>query len=335
MTAFLADGDPPSDRTTVMLTPHTEGHTSGRFADQSRVDETLVPTETLHGTQPAVEVSVAADFLAPIDHRSTTIHTHHEHHPPRTSPVVLSFAVDPDFLTSFNAFYDDFIQSPTYARAHSADNRSPIVDDDNDDDDDDDTLTNTDAAMTSTHRLRLVLRDLAEVNQQLFTLLQKLPPPPDVNVPSPAPTVQPPFLCADTTQQPTLCPEQLGKHTPQYVLMQAPPPAPDPVAISLQKPTHPIDALSCIAHGKPPHAPIPETNSEHRRPTRHSPTTLKSIPNWAKPAVPSPAIPMEGVVSPPWPPPRPNLKTTPHKKKSPAKHTVTQRSRDKDFLRPP
>jgi len=114
MMAFLADGDPPSDRTTMVSTPHTEGHTSGRFADPSRVDKTLVPTETLHGTQPAVEVSVAADFSAPIDHRSN-IHTHHEHQPSRTSPVVLSFAIDPDFITDFNAFYDDFIQSPTYA----------------------------------------------------------------------------------------------------------------------------------------------------------------------------------------------------------------------------
>ncbi len=68
----------PSNRTTMVLTPHTEGHTSGWIADLSRVNKTLVPIETLHGTKPAVEVSVAAVFSAWIDDHSNN-QMHHEH----------------------------------------------------------------------------------------------------------------------------------------------------------------------------------------------------------------------------------------------------------------
>jgi len=78
MMAFLANGVPPSNRTTMVLTPYTKGHTSGWNADPSRVDQTLVPIKTLHGTQPAVEVSVAAVFSTPIVDRSNNP-THHEH----------------------------------------------------------------------------------------------------------------------------------------------------------------------------------------------------------------------------------------------------------------
>ena len=70
MTAFLADGVPPSNHTTMVLTPHTEGNTIGWIADLSRVNKTLVPIKTLHSTQPAVEVSVAAVFSTQIVDRS-------------------------------------------------------------------------------------------------------------------------------------------------------------------------------------------------------------------------------------------------------------------------
>ncbi len=236
MTAFLADGDPPSDRPTMVFTPHTEGHTSGRFADPSRVAETLIPTETLHGTQPAVEVSVAADFSAQIDHRST-IQTHHEHQPSRTSSVVLPFAIAPDFINEFNAFYDAFIKSPTYTRAHS--NNSPsIVDDDGDDDDDDNDdvilMAMQDATMTSTQRLRLALRELEKVNWHIFNILEKIPPAP-TNDPSPTTTAQPSFPFVADTQQPTLHPEPPRECAPQSVIVCAPPPEPDPVAIPLKR----------------------------------------------------------------------------------------------------
>jgi len=192
--------------------------------------------------------------------------------------------------------------------------------------------------MTSTHRLRLVLRELADVNWQLFKILEKLPPAPDVNDPSPAPTVQPPLPSAATMQQPTLCPEQLRERTPQYVLMCAPPPAPDPVAIPLQQPAPPIEHISCIAPEKSPHAPIPESTSAPCRPTRHPQSTPTSIPNWAKPAVPPPATPMVGVVyagNTHWPPPRPPMKSAPFKKKPQIKPVLATRRQEKDSLRPP
>jgi len=316
-----------------VLTPHTEGHTSGRFADPSRVDKTLVPIETLHGTQPAVEVSVAADFSALIDECSN-IHMHHEHQPSQTSSVVLPFVIDPNFINNFNTFYDEFVQSPTYARAHLDDNNSAYVDDDNNDDDD--TLMDThDATMTSTHRLRLALRELAKVNRHLFNILENLLPAP-YNDPSPAPTVQP-LPCADPMQQPKPCPEPPRDCAPQYVIRCAPPPAPDPVAIPLQHQAPPIDGISCIAPEKSPHAPTPDTTSTHCRPTWHTQSTLQSIPNWAKPVVPPLATPMVGVDyadKTHWPPPRPP-KSAPFKKKPQIKPALVICQQEKDSLRPP
>jgi len=330
MTAFLADGDPPSDRTTRVLTPHTEGHTCGRFADTSRVDKTLVPIETLHGTQPAVEVSVAAEYSAPIDHRSNN--PHHEHQPMRSSSVILPFAIDIDFRNDFNAFYDEFIKSPTYARAHSNDNHSSI-DTDNDADDDDATMETPDATMTATHRLRLALRELEKVNRHLSNILEKLPLAPDTES-SPATTVPPSPMFVDDTQQPALCPEPPRDCAPQYVLPRAPPPAPDPVPILMQQKA-PIDD-SCLAPAKPPHAPLPATTGARCRTIRHSQPTVFSIPNWAKPAVPHPT-PMIGVVyagQTQWPPPRPP-KSAPFKKKPQIKPALVARRQEKDSLRPP
>jgi len=323
MTAFLADGDPPSDRITRVLTPHTEGHTSGQIADLSRVNKTLVPIEMLHGTQPAVEVSVAADFFAPIDHHST-IHTHHEHQPSRTSSAVLPLAVDPDSINKFNAFYDAFIQSPTYARANSNNNQPSIVDDD----DDDVILMETqDATMTLTHRLRLTLQELGKVNRHLSHILKQLTPAP-ANNPSPATTAQPSLPLVANMQQPKLYPEPPRECALQCVIVCAPPPAPDPVAIPLKQQA-PLTDGSRIAP-ESPHAPLPDPRA-HCRPTRHSP-----IPNWAKPAVPCPT-PMVGVVyagQTHWPPPRPP-KPAPFKKKPQTKPALVIRRQEKDSLCPP
>jgi len=196
MTAFLADGDPPSDRTTMVLTPHMEGHPSGRFADHSRVDQTLVPIQTLHGTQPAVENSVAAVFSTPIADRSNHP-THHEHQRPSSiSSVVLPFTIDPEFIHDFNAFYDDFIRSSTYARAISEHNRSSHIDDDDDDDDDDNSLMNDNDATptTSTQRLCRVLRELEKVNRHISNILEE-PYPPSLHPSPPSTTHSPPRPC--------------------------------------------------------------------------------------------------------------------------------------------
>jgi len=118
--------------------------------------------------------------------------------------------------------------------------------------------------------------------------------------------------------------------------LRAPPPAPDPDEIPMQHQAPPIGGISCTAPEKLSHAPLPATTSAHCRPTRHSQSTLLSIPNWAKPAVPPP-IPMVGVVyagKPDWPPPRPP-KSVPFKKKPQLKPALVIRRQEKDSLRPP
>jgi len=188
--------------------------------------------------------------------------------------------------------------------------------------------------MTSTHRLCLALREWKQVNRHILNTLEKLSPAPN-NDPSPATTVQPSLLFADNTQQPKLYPEPPPECAPQYVLLRTPPPAPDPVAIPLQQQAPPIDG-SCIAPEKSPHAPLPDTTRAHCRPTRHSQSTLTSIPNWAKPAVPPPT-PMVGVVyagQTHWPLPRPP-KPAPFKKKPQIKPALVIRRQEKDSLRPP
>jgi len=391
MTAFLADGDPPSDRTTMVFTPHTEGHTSGRFADPPRAAKTLVPIATLHGTQPAVGVYVAADFSAP--HHRSNIHQHHEHQPTRTPSVILPFAIDNEFINDFNAFYDAFIQSPTYARARSDDNRASIVDDDDDDNDDDDVVTSLDpdATMTSAHRLRLALQDWKKVNRHIVKTWENLPPTPDNDTPS-ATTVQPSPMLVDSTQQPTLCPEpptlcpepprddapqyvplrapppvpdpaiiplQQPEPSllpaddgpqqpepcqepqrdcpPQHVTLRAPPPAPDPAIIPLQQPAPQIACISCIVPGELPRATIPDPTRNPCRIARHPQSTKPTIPNWARPAVPPIATPMEDVVyaGNHWPPPRPPMKPVPFRKKPQNKHALGTRRQEKDSLRPP
>jgi len=240
MTAFLADGDPPSDRTTMVLTPHTEGHTSGWIADLPRVDKTLVLIETLHGTQPAVEVSVAAVFSAPINDCSNN-QMHHEHQWPlqSSSDHVLTSDNDrdsySDFLNNWDEFYAEFIQSPTYVQVHSTNNQSSSFADD----DDNKLMSKSDVTTmpNSQHQLRLTLWELAKVNWHIFNILEEcsypLSPHPffSVNNPFPDPNVPPPFPSVNNPQQPKPCLEPQHDCAPQCVILQAPPPAPDPDAI--------------------------------------------------------------------------------------------------------
>jgi len=127
-------------------------------------------------------------------------------------------------------------------------------------------------------------------------------------------------------------PEPQPESVTQHVPLQEPPPAPDPTARTLQPPTQQhasqfeqhmcIDSI--LVHCVPPSPPTrpcgPQTNP---------PKT--TIPTWAKPAVTT-AL---NAGNPHWPPPRPNMKPTPYKKKSQTKYPVAQRSREKDSLRPP
>jgi len=379
MMAFLADGDPPSNRTTMVLTPHMEGHTSGWFEDPSRVDQTLVPIKPLHGTQPAVEASVAAVFSTPIDECSNNP-THHEHQrPSQTSSVILPFVIDPNFLNDWNTFYDEFVQSPTYARAYSENNRSSSIADDNDDDDTLTSESNVTMTTTSTQWLRLALQELEKVNWHICNILgEPYPPSPhpsfSVNHPFPAMTV-PPLSSVENPQYPKPCPEPPRDCELQHVSLHALPPEPDPDDIQPQRPATQIDCTACasapcypnrhpqstltpmqngVGLRAPPPAPDPAAIPPQRPATqidgnagiarapchlnRHPQSKPPPIPNWAKPAVPPPAIPMVGVVytgTTHWPPPRPPMKSAPFKKKPQIKPVLVTRRPEKDSLRPP
>jgi len=322
----------------------------------------------------------------------TGINPHATHNANAVNAIVtVDPAVDDDnqdpnerqtFLKEWDAFYNDFVQSSTYTRAHSSakSNLSSLADAPVQ------STKNTEPQLTngrsqSIPQLLQVLGELEQLNDQLFQLIAVQN--------SLAPCLPSPKTIDNNPPQPRLCPAPTFESTQQHVSPCATPSAPNPAAIPLPQLTQPPATqsarLTCI-HGSmqpypepqperaPQHVPLQElppapdpTNQPLQTPTQQhasqfernmcidsipvhcispSPPTRPcgpqtnpktAIPTWAKPAVavPSPAIPMEGVVSPPWPPPRPNMKTTPHKKKSPAKHTVTQRSRDKDFLRPP
>ncbi len=163
------------------------------------------------------------------------------------------------------------------------------------------------------HQLHLALRELEKVNWHIFHLLKTLSPVRSLqpfqhsdNNPFPAPNVPPHLPYVDNPQQPKPCPKPQHDCTPQNVILHAPPPAPDPVAIPLQQPAPPIECISCIAPEKLPQAPIPDSTSASCHPTRHPQSTPTSIPNWAKPALPPPTTPMVGMVyagNTHWPPP--------------------------------
>jgi len=272
------------------------------------------------------------------------------------------------FLKEWDAFYDDFVQSSTYTRVYSNanSNLSSLADA---------YVRSTQTPqITSGHSQNLlqllqVLEELEKVNDQLFQHLSALPSPApctpspqnlDNNSPQPrmcpAPTLDctPPYAppCAMPSepnpaaiplqQSPTppatqnvrlICipgqpsPEPQLANATQHVRMQETPPALLPLQPPTQQHAPQFERSRCndqiIMHDVPPSPTRP--CGPHANPPK------TTIPNWARPAVTT-AL---NVGNPHWPPPRPNMKTTPYKKKSPAKHTVMPRTRDKDSLRPP
>jgi len=168
---------PPSDCTTMVLTPHTEGNTIGWIADLSRVNKNLVPIETQHGTQLAVGISVATVFSALIDNHSKHKMYHEHQWPSWTSP---DHALTPnndlgsysDFLNDWDKFYTEFIQSMTYALVHS--NKANLSSSSIADNYDDDWLmseSNATKMPNLLHQLCLVLRELEKVNWSQNTIL--------------------------------------------------------------------------------------------------------------------------------------------------------------------
>jgi len=245
---------------------------------------------------------------------------------------------DPTFLQEWEAFYKDFKTSTTYALAtSSAAQLAPSLVDDDDADDDckiyecdiEHLPPNSSAGL---RRLRHCVRELEKVNIKFASFVElsytTAPCQPTLrtivnNLPHPQPGVEPkcdappqdiptmatppaPNLLSGTqnpTQQPGQEPQRDGE--PQDVPMTAPPPAPDP-------------SPSYIQH---------QTQQSSPTDRRHS-----TIPNWARPAVTTPAAKLAGMFCTGKPPPRPERKTVPFRKKPQTKpHAANQ----KDFLRPP
>ncbi len=212
------------------------------------------------------------------------------------------------FLQEWEAFYIEFKNSTTYALAHSsATSLLPSLVDDDDANDDrklhecniDKLPTNSSAGL---RRLRHAVRELEKVNIQFANFLEFL------DTPAPCkPTLR---IIANNLQYPQPCPECQRDGTPQYVPMIAPPLALNPSASPIQYPTqqssqtdhHPSTipgTMSLVTHPAP--KPVP---SDLPRPSRTKPTTT---PNWAKPAVPTPASKLMAGMSCAgknhWPPP--------------------------------
>ena len=272
------------------------------------------------------------------------------------------------FLTEWDTFYDDFVQSSNSILARSANSNLPSLADAYVRSTQTPQITN--GHSQSLHQLLQVLDEMDKVNDQLSQLISALP--------SPAPYQPSPQNLANNSPQPRMCPAPAIDRTPQYVPPCVTPSAPNPAAIPLQQSTTPHATqsarLNCILGQPSPEPqldsatqyvplqetppalhPLPPPTQQHASPSEKnrcidqsimhcvppSPPTRPSgphanppkttIPNWARPAVTAALF----AGNPHWPPPRPNLKTTPYKKKSPAKHTVMPRTRDKDSLRPP
>jgi len=231
------------------------------------------------------------------------------------------------FFQEWEAFRTAFQQSTTYALAHSsAASLVPSLIDDDDADDDRKVHESDDTTMTTypngLRRLRHSVRELEKLNIQLAKVLETY------DTPAPCqPTLR---AIANNPTHPRPCQEPPREDTPQYVLTTALPPAPNPPVCPTHSPTpqspQTTDRYPSIMHG---------TVLLELPPT---PPTLKTtIHNWARPAVLPPAAhsPMVGVFcteKPNRPPPRPDRKTIPFKKKAQTKPAAENQ---KDFLRPP
>ncbi len=227
------------------------------------------------------------------------------------------------FLSDWEAFHAEFKTLTTYALAHSsaADRiTSSIVDESLD-------QLPPSSFKDSLLQLQRSVKALEEVNQQFAQFINSL----DEQAP------RQPTLHLDTTvtnQQP--CPPPQLERTLQQVRPKAPPPAPNPQACLTPTCLHPPLIDKRVASGTPlDHHPVPTTAL--KAPPPAPPNSMNTIPNWARPVVPPPAdpSPMVGVLctgKSHWPPPRPERKTIPFKKKSQTKPAAGNR---KDFLRPP
>jgi len=334
MTTSTADPSSPqrlhthrtSDTSSFILKELPESSSSIQCYDDDCYDNSSILREfpTRKKTEP--NANAVVDLL---DDDGDIILTATAHEDPTPAPT---------FLQEWEAFYLEFKQSTTYALAQSS--AASLLPSLVDDDDADDDRQAHERAQTrqppdnadSIRRLRHSVRELEKVNIQFAKFVESLPPVPshptlraaiDSNLPYPRPCSEPqrvevqqhapptatspaPHLTSPTqnsTQQPDPEPR---RDAPQVVPTTAPPPAPN---LSTGSSQHPIQQSS---------------------PTEHN---NRTIPNWARPAVTSPAAMRAGMsCTGTRPPPRPDRKTVLFRKKSQTKpHAANQ----KDFLRPP
>jgi len=241
----------------------------------------------------------------------------------------------PTFLQEWEAFYNDFKTSTTYAIAtSSAANLAPSLVDADDADDDRKAYERAKTQHPpnnedSIRRLRHSVRELETVNRQFAAFVESTctpaPSQPTLrlsNPPYPQPCREPqcdeiqqhdpplttspaPHLTSNT-QNPTQQPDpEPRRDAPQVVPMMMPPPAPD------------------ISDGLSQHQTQQSSKTEHNH---------RTIPNWARPVVTSPVLTKAGMFCTGKPLPRPDRKTVPFRKKPQTKPHVANQ---KDFLRPP
>ncbi len=161
------------------------------------------------------------------------------------------------FLQEWDDFYNEFINSTTYALAHSSTDSlmpSPIIDNDDDDrsmSECSDQPMTTNSFDDSLQQLCQAVRELEKVNYQFLQHLESLE--------SQAPCLQLLHPANNTMQQQPWCQEPQHDCTLQYVLLQVLPPAPNRNTRPQQPPTQQqasqIDCSPCTDHGIVPCIP--------------------------------------------------------------------------------
>ncbi len=323
MTTLTTDSTAPrrsptqltSDMSSFILKELPETNSSIRCCDDDCFDPLNILHEIPTSKFPASNATAVVDLLDDDDNTIPIATAQGDTTPAST------------FLQEWEAFRTEFKQSTTYALAHSsAASLLPSLIDDADADDDRKVHESDDTTSTNypngLRRLRHSVRELEKLNIQLAKVLESY------DTPAPCqPTLR---AIANNLTHPRPCLEPPHDDTPQYVLTTALPPAPNPPVRLIHYPT-PQSSQTTDRHPSTMHGTVllklPPT-----------PPTLKTtIHNWARPAVLPPAAPspMAGVFcteKPNRPPPPPDRKTIPFKKKAQTKPAAENR---KDFLRPP
>jgi len=217
------------------------------------------------------------------------------------------------FCVEFTPFRNKYAPPTTATRSNDA-NASHL---DRSVHDDVTCLRNDDATPA---QQRHVLEKLESVNHQFSQLLDELENDP-----------QHPFRLRLATLFSPHTQPNLNTSNPQQT---APPPAPQ-----IALPQSVITGLVLPVPDPAPTRTLGNISTPQSAPTtilkEKTTVTCNCIPPQLPPPAPDPDANMVYDGASLWPPPRPAVKTTPFKKKSPTKYTIARRPRGKDSLRPP